>query len=115
MKNKGIIISCKEPVKKPKAPINTRLSRLYAENLLCSFSSHTLFTDPGTFTTTLALVKQFCTADMAGFVQFNRINIGRIKRKDPFNAYTIRDLANSKSGSMASPLFFKYITFKRLD
>lgn len=81
----------------------------------CSFGHHSLFTDPGALTAAAALVEQFRAANMTGLIQYDRINIGRIKRKNPFHTHAIGDLANGKTGRLAVTLLLDHISFKGLD
>jgi hypothetical protein len=52
---------------------------------------------------------------MTCFINFNRINIGRIERKNSFNTHTVRYFTYSEGCSMSCSLFLNYITFERLD
>ena len=81
----------------------------------CSFYCLAFFTDPCTLTAAATLVEQFRTADMTGFVQNDRFNIGREKREDPFHTHAIRDLTDSKAGGCAAALLLDHIAFERLD
>ena len=81
----------------------------------CSSHSHAFFTDPGALTATATLVEQFGAAHLAGFIQHNGVNIGRIEREQTLNADSVRDLANGEACSMTLALPFDHIAFKRLD
>ena len=51
--------------------------------------NQTFFTYPGTLSTTFALIEQFRTTNMAGFINFDRVNIRRRKRENSFYTYSI--------------------------
>ena len=74
-----------------------------------------LFLDAGTLTAALTLVVKLGTTYAAGFVHYDRVNVGRVKRERTLNTHTIRDLANREGGCCALALFFDHVTAERLD
>jgi hypothetical protein len=78
-------------------------------------SSHSFFLNSCALATPVALKIKFCPTYPAILINFNRINIWRIKGKGSFYAYTIRDFSNSKTCCMAGALPFNNITPETLD
>src|SRR5690606_19239859 len=52
---------------------------------------------------------------ITALVQNDRFNVGGEEGEYPFNAYSIRDLANSKAGCSTLALLLDHISFERLD
>ena len=52
---------------------------------------------------------------MSGFIQYDRIDVRRIKREYPFYSHTIRDLTNCKAGSVSVTLLLDNISLEGLD
>ena len=52
---------------------------------------------------------------MPCFIQHNGINIRREKWEHPFNAYSVRDLANRKAGRSPVSLLLDHVTLEGLD
>src|SRR4030095_10013238 len=94
-----------------------RGSNISSRNTLFSWfkGCHAFFTDPCAFTAAFTLVKQFCTTNIPGLVQNNRVNIRRRKRKYSFHTNAIRDFTNREACREAAALFLNYIAFKRLN
>lgn len=74
-----------------------------------------LFLDTGRFTATLAQVVKFRTANAAGLVQYDRLDVGRIKREQTLNTYTVGYLTNGKSLRETAALALYHVALERLD
>jgi|GEM_PF-5562685 len=74
-----------------------------------------LFLDTGRFTAALTEIEEFSTTYTAYFIEYDRLDIWRVQRKQTLNTYPIRDLSNSECLRGTASLTFDHITLKRLD
>src|SRR5258707_9843235 len=79
------------------------------------FRNLALFLDTGALTAAFALEEQFCPANPAYLVHFNRLDVGGEQREGSFHANPVGDLTYSERSRMAGTLAFDHIAFEALD
>lgn len=89
------------------------LFRLAEEGKL--LGNHSFFLDTGALTATVALEVQFCPANAAYLVHFQRLDVGGEQGEGPFYADAVGDLTDSERGGLASSLTLDHVAFEALD
>lgn len=77
--------------------------------------SDSFFFDPCAFAASAAEEIQLGTANFTGFIEYDRLDIGRIDREGPFYSNGIGNLAHGKGCSSTLTLAFDHIALKALD
>jgi len=62
------------------------------------------FFDSSRFTLSLSQIIEFCTSDPSSFDHFDRLDRWGVKRKNPLNPVTHRNLTDREGGTQAVPL-----------